>query len=267
MNKYTINQFRKDFPNEDVCLDYIFKKRFPEVNGYYRVKGRKCYANSKGEQIHPLAGTIFHKSDTPLTNWLYAIYLFSQSKNGVSAKELERQLGVTYKCAWRIARSIRMLMGPDGKKLGGTVEADETYIGGRRRGGQGGKDKTPVIGVVERGGDVKAKVSQRQTHLILNHIRKNVRVGSSIMSDKFGVYKKTAMLGYQPQSVNHWRKEFVRGNVHTNTIEGFWSQLKRSLDGTYHAVSPKHLQKYVDEFSFRYNHRTSPIFQAMIERI
>lgn len=264
--KYTIKQFRAEFHDEDTCLAYIFHKRFPKVSGYYKVSGRKCYANAQGKQIYPLAGTIFHKSDTPLTLWLYAIYLFSQSKNGVSAKELERQLGVTYKCAWRIAKSIRSLMGPDKGKLGGTIEADETYIGGIEKGMQGGKGKTPVIGLVERGGKVKAKVSQRQTHLLLDNIRKNVKVGSAIMSDKFGVYAKTAKLGYAHQSVNHWRKEFVRGGVHTNTIEGFWSQLKRSLDGIYHAVSPKHLQSYVDEFSFRYNHRETP-FASMVARI
>lgn len=264
--KYTISQFRKEFPTEDACLAYIFAQRYPTAKGYYKVSGRKCYANSEGKQIHPLSGTIFHKSDTPLTLWLYAIYLFSQSKNGVSAKELERQLGVTYKCAWRIAKSIRSLMGPDRSKLGGTVEVDETYIGGVQQNAQGGKGKTPVIGAVERGGNVKAKVSQRQTHLILDNIRKNVKVGSAIMSDKFGVYAKTKKLGYTHQSVNHWRKEYARGNVHTNTIEGFWSQLKRSLDGTYHAVSPKHLQSYVNEFSFRYNHREMP-FASMVARI
>lgn len=126
--KYTIRQFQADFPNEDVCLEYVFKKRFPEANQYYRVKGRKCWANPQGEQIHPLAGTIFEKSSTLLTLWFYAILLFSQSKNGVAAKELERQLGVTYKCAWRMARQIRSLMSDSSDPLIGEVEVDETYI-------------------------------------------------------------------------------------------------------------------------------------------
>lgn len=130
--KYTIKNFQKDFPNDDVCLDYIFKQKYPDTKQYYKVKGRKCYANPAGEQIHPLAGTIFEKSSTSLTNWFYAVYLFSQSKNGVSAKELERQLGVTYKCAWRIAKKIRELMSGDGDPLTGTVEVDETYVGGRK---------------------------------------------------------------------------------------------------------------------------------------
>src|SRR3989344_8568799 len=103
---YSIKEFRKEFPTEKKCLDYIFVKKHPGLTGYYFVKGRKCYANAQGKQIHPVAGTIFEKSSTPLTSWLYAIYLFSASRNGVSAKELQRQLGVTYKCAWRMAKQI-----------------------------------------------------------------------------------------------------------------------------------------------------------------
>jgi DNA-directed RNA polymerase subunit RPC12/RpoP len=112
--KYTIKDFKNDFPNDDVCLEYIFKRKFGQIsdfNKYYRVKGRKCYAHSEtGEQIHPLANTIFHKSSTPLTQWFFAIFLFSQSRNGVSSKELERALGVTYKCAYRMGQQIRKLM-------------------------------------------------------------------------------------------------------------------------------------------------------------
>jgi len=115
--KYTIIDFQKQFPSDDVCLDYLFNEKYPNITGYYRVKGRKCYANSAGEQIHPLVDTIFYKSSTPLTKWFLAIYLFAQSKNGVSAKELQRHLGVTYKCAWRIANKIRGLMKDDNDKL------------------------------------------------------------------------------------------------------------------------------------------------------
>lgn len=266
--KYTIKQFQEEFPNDDVCLDYIFQQKYPECSkGWYRVKGRKAYANAKGEQITPLSKTIFEKSSTPLTLWLYAIYLFSQSKNGVSAKELERQLGVTYKCAWRIGKQIRSLMSQDGDMLKGVVEADETYYGKYMKKGQGGKGKSPILGVVERGGQVRAKVDRRETHLILNNIKDNVEVGTAIMSDKLGAYKKTLKLGYGHMSVNHWKKEYVRGIVHTNTIEGFWGQLKRSIKGTYHFVSPQHLQSYVEEFAFRYNHRESPIFQTLISRV
>jgi len=130
--KYNIKQFREEFPNDDVCLDYIFKAKHPDFVGkYYRVKGRSCYANVAGEHLYPLVGTIFEKSSTPLTLWFHAIYLFSASKYGVSAKELERQLGVTYKCAWRIARQIRSLMSDGSDKLTGEVEVDESYVGGK----------------------------------------------------------------------------------------------------------------------------------------
>ena len=167
--KYTINNFNNDFPNEDVCLDYIFNKRYgkdyecPKCHktGFYRVTDRKCYACAWcAYQLHPLAGTIFHKSPTNLKDWFFAIFLMSKSKNGVSAKELERQLGVTYKCAWRMQRQIRMLMRFEGSTLSGTIEIDDTYIGGKRPGkrGRGASGKTPVLGIIERQGDVKADV-------------------------------------------------------------------------------------------------------------
>jgi len=266
--KYTIKQFQREFPNDDACLDYIFKKKYPEAMGFYRVRGRKCYANATGHQIHPVAGTIFEKSATPLTLWFYAIYLFSASRNGVSSKELERQLGVTYKTAWRIGKEIRKLMAQDGDMLSGVVEVDETYIGGTHRMNSKMSNKTPVIGMVERKGRVKAStIPNRQTHIILNEIRGSVKRGSHLVTDEFGVYKKTLKLGYTRSAVKHFRKEFAKGMFHTNSVEGFWSQLKRSIDGTYHAVSPKYLQSYVDEFAFRYNCRTSPVFEEMMARI
>lgn len=269
MNQYTIKDFKCEFPDETACLSYIFAKKYPSLAGkYYPIKGRKSYANAKGEQIYPVKGTIFEKSSTPLTLWFYAIFLFSTSKNGVSAKELQRQLGVTYKCAWRIAYQIRRLMKQGDFKLDGIVEVDETYIGGYRRKGRGGKGKTPVIGLVQRGGSVKTqKIDERQTHLVLKAVMDNVESGSQLMTDQFGVYAKTKRMGYNHDAVNHWKKEFARGAVHTNTIEGFWSQLKRSIRGTFHSVSVKYLQSYVDQFAFLYNHRSLPVFEAMMGRI
>jgi transposase len=270
--KYTFKDMQRDFPSDDVCLHYIFTHKFGEQKQCYKVRGRKCYAHSMtGHQIHPLKGTIFEKSSTPLTTWFYAIYLFSASKNGVSAKELQRHLGVTYKTAWRIAKKIRELMDEGDLTLAGTVEVDETYIGGREAKMMGGKGKEAVIGMVERQGRVKAThVENRQTHIVLNQVKKNVAKGTRLMTDEFKVYKKTPLLGYQHASVKHGKKHYARkGDVHTNTIEGFWSQLKRSLDGTYHVVSPAYLQSYVDEFSFRYNRRTSalPMFFHLLNQV
>lgn len=271
-----IQKFNQEFPDNEACLRHLFRERFgmpycPKCGrkGAYVLqrKTSKFICTCGRHQLSPKAGTIFEKSNTDLYKWYYAIYLFSTSKNGVSAKELERQLGVTYKTAWRIGQQVRLLCAENGVTLSGIVEVDETYVGGKRKGGQGGKGKTPVIGALARGGHVRAKVSRRETHLILNHIRDNVKRGTYIMSDKFGVYKKTTKLGYVHDSVNHFKKEWGRGIVHTNTIEGFWSQLKRSLHGTYHAVSSKHLQKYVDEFSWRYNRRENPsLFGSLISK-
>jgi transposase-like protein len=182
----------------------------------------------------------------------------STSRNGVAAKELERQLGVTYKTAWRMAHEIRKLMTDGSPKFTGTVEADETYVGGKRAGkrGRGAAGKTPVVGIAERRGGVKAKVVDNvTTDSVIGHIRKNVEPASKVISDELPVYNYVAPLGYSHEQVNHGQREYVRGRVHTNTIDGFWSQLKRSIDGTHHHVSRKHLQKYVDEFTFRYSNR------------
>lgn len=191
-------------------------------------------------------------------SWFYAIYLMGQSRNGVSAMELKRQLGVTYKCAWRMARQIRKLMKQDKELLEGVVEADETYIGGRRRGpsGRGALGKTAVFGVVQRGGRVRATiVSDVRTNTLLGAIREQVKRGSVMNTDEMLSYQLVITLGIEHLTVKHSAGEYVRGDVHTNSIEGFWGQLKRSLSGTYCSVSRKHLQAYLDEFVFRYDHR------------
>ncbi len=279
--RYTIKDFKRDFPNDDVCLDYVFGQRYGKEyvcskcnkKGFYKVKDRKCYACAWcGYQIHPLAETIFHKSSTKLTDWFFAIFLMSQSKNGVSAKEIERHLGVTYKTAWRIQKQIRSLMKQDNSILTGIVEIDETYVGGRRKGkrGRGAEGKTIVVGMTEREGAVKARVAKdNKISKVLPIMRKQIKIGTHVMSDEYRSYKNMASYGFKHDVVRHGFREYVRGEVHTNTIEGFWSQMKRSIDGTYHSVSPKHLQSYVDEFAYRYNHRASsvPLFHLLLGRM
>lgn len=275
--RYTHSQFMKDFPDEDTCLDTIFQERYGDVTicprcgvidtKFYRVTGRKCYACMHcGYQLHPLAETIFHKSSTPLKSWFYAIYLFSVSKNGVAAKELERHLGVTYKTAHRMARQIRSLMSDTNGKISGNVEADETYMGGYRPYVKGQKDnKTPVLGVVERHGEVRAKVVDgANASTAIPFLRSNVEVNSAIITDDSRIYNRLKR-EYPHESVNHSAQEYVRGIVHTNTIEGFWGQMKRSIDGTYHSVSPKYLQFYVNEFVFRYNLRGAVVYPVLLE--
>lgn len=268
--KYTIKDLRKDFPTEDVCLDYIFTHKYAETKGYHRVSGRKCYAHqSTGHQIHPLAGTIFEKSSTPLTLWFHAIFLFASSKNGVSAKELQRQLGVTYKCAWRIGKQIRSLMEQGTNPLDGTVEVDETYYGKKGNEKTRFSNKATIVGAVERGEDVRAKVvKDRSSMSIAPFVEKNIVKGSNLMTDEAPVYNEFAR-SYVKGTVHHARREYARGNIHTNSIEGFWGQFKRSVRGTYHFVSKQHLQSYLDEFAFRYNLRNSavPVFSVLLGRV
>lgn len=279
-NKFTINDFNKKYPDDDACIAEIFNKKFgslkecPECKKpfkYYKVNNRKCYAcQFCANQIYPLANTIFHKSDTPIRLWFYAIFLFSASKNGVSAKELERQLGVTYKTAWRIAKQIRMLFEENGKQLDNTAEADETYIGGKKRGGKrgrGAENKTPVIGIVEKQGSVIAQVTQHtKSSVIKPFIKNHLKIGANLMTDEYKSYG--TMTEYNHQKVNHGARQWVNGLAYTNTIEGFWSQLKRSIDGTYHAVSPKYLQQYVNEFAWRYNNRFyKSVFHFLVANI
>jgi len=269
--KYTIKDFRKEFNTEDKCLEYVFGAKYPNIKQYYRVRGRKCYAHSvTGHQIHPLAGTIFEKSSTPLTVWFEALFLFSIAKNGVSAKELQRHFGVTYKTAWRMGSQIRKLMEQDGNLLKGTVEVDETYFGKKGNNEMKFKNKSALMGMVERQGKVRAhKIEARETHILLGKIKANISKNATIMTDEFRVYAKLPNLGYTNKRVKHGKKNWVFGDAHTNTIEGFWGQLKRSIRGTYHFVSEKHLQSYVDEFAFRYNQRLSetPCFQVLVSRL
>ncbi len=271
--RFTIKQFHEKYPNDETCLNEIYKHRYgwleicpncQKTAKFYKVKNRKCFKCAFcGHELHPLAGTIFHKSSTSLKNWFFAIYLFANSKNGVSAKELERHLGVTYKTAWRMAQQIRLLFNrqnQDETPLDGIVEADETYMGGKSHGvrGRGAKGKTPIIGVAKRNGEVLAKVVEdTKAYTVQPFICENVERGSQLMTDEYGSYNRISLQGYKHHTVNHGTKEYVNGNTHTNTIEGFWSQLKRSINGTYHAVSPKYLQNYLNEFVYRYNLRHS----------
>jgi len=270
--KYTITHFREEFPNDDTCLDYIFKARFPKKQGYSRIVKRKCYTNSKGHQIYPLKGTIFEGSTTPLHLWFYAMYLFSQSKNGVSGKELQRQLGVTYKCAWRMGHKIRSLM-KQGGMLSGVVEIDESYIGGKsQRPGRGTK-KQAIFGAVERNGRARVfSIPNVNSYTLTKAVRDTVKEWDTVVSDDYISYK------WLKRSYNHYRIDHSEGyysykeygfRVHTNQIEGLWSHIKRSIKGTHIYVSKIYLQSYLDCLVFQYNHRksTRPLLHVLLERL
>ena len=272
--KFTIRDFRQRFPDDDACLCEVMRLRYGSVTTcpyedcaketkFHRVTGRRCYeCQWCGYQVYPTKGTIFEKSSTPLQLWFYAIYLMTATRSGVSAKELQRQLGVTYKTAWRMAHEVRKLMGSRSIiRLHGQVEIDETYIGGARRGtsGRGALGKTPVVGMVQRHGPIRAKAmpNVRRVH-VLPLITQTVSRQATIFTDEYTTYIPLKSLGYRHQTVEHGTREYVRGRAHTQTIEGFWSQLKRSISGTHVWVSKEHLQRYVDEFAFRFNHRHRP---------
>lgn len=275
--RYTFKQFKDEYPDDDTCLQAVLENRYGTTcpkcgvvnTKFYKITGRKAFAclNCR-KHIYPLADTIFRKSETSLWNWFYAIYLFSVSKNGVSAKELERHLGVTYKTAWRMAKQIRKLMEQDNDILTGDVEVDETYAPSRKHPRALGHSKKQVIfGAVERNGRVNAShVKSAGVRVIMPIIEGKVEAKATIYSDEAGVYKTLKKRGYSHTTVNHSRLEYVRGTAHTNTIEGFWSQLKRSIDGTYHAVSPKYLQSYINQFVFQYNFRSVPTCPVLLER-
>lgn len=273
--RYTFKQFKAEYPDDRACLKAVLENRYGDTcpkcgvvgTKFYPITGRKGFACLHcRKHIYPLADTIFRKSETSLWNWFYAIYLFSTSKNGVSAKELERHLGVTYKTAWRMAKQIRLLMQQDAEKLTGIVEADETYIGGRSKGQRRFHNKTAIFGVAEKNGSAKAKVTDTaSTNRAKSFLKATVEIGSELHTDDSRIYVWTKQ-DYYHEMVNHTAKEYVRDTIHTNTIEGFWSQLKRSIDGTYHVVSAKYLQSYLNEFVFRYNFRYVAVCPVLLER-
>jgi transposase len=278
-----IRAFQKRFPDEDTCLEHLMRVRFGErltcfkcqkQATYYRVKKRRSFeCEHCGYQVYPTADTPFESTRTPLRDWFYVMFLFCASRNGVAAKEVQRQLGVTYKTAWRMCNLIRKYMGyVDGDApLGGpgkTVEIDETFIGGKSH-VSGGHDKAAVLGIVERNGDVLTRPIRSRSHPdTLPPILTFVKPGSKVYTDDWRGYESlTERYGYEHESVNHSAKEYVRGDVHTNTIEGFWANVKRGINGTYVWVSRKHLQTYLREFEYRHNLRQSPdlMFECLLQ--
>ena len=293
--RFTLKDFFEKFPNDDACLEYLKEKRYPagiahcEKCGverkHHRVTGRPAYAcDYCGKMISPMAGTIFEKSSTSLRTWFYAMYLLGSTRCGISAKQIQRETGVTYKTAWRMFRQIRSLLseGDDVQLEGPTVEIDETYMGGRRKGKagrpmRGDLTKTPVVAIVQRKGKVIAKAVPDVTgSSVLPLIRKHVTPESVIFTDEFPMYQglRTMLnfdgspMGFRHGTVKHGSGEYVRGDAHTNSVEGFWMLIKTGIRGVYHSVSTKYLQSYLDEYSFRYNRRFdgNQQFNAILRR-
>ena len=268
-DKYSIRDLKRDFPNEEACLDIIFDTLHTREcscgGSYSRIPKRKQYQCSQCRfQIAPMAGTIFEKSTTPLDLWFHALFIFSNAKSGISAKELERQLGVTYKTAWRMLKLIRESLVQPKKPLSGDVEADEAFFGGRGNGGRYNKNasrtmeaKVKVLGAVSRKGGIRAQTVQTVSGSSTQRfIEANVKKGSRLFTDGSNRFTRVDN-DYERITVDHSRKEWVRGNAHTNAIEGFWSHVKRSTKGTHKVISKKYFQSYLDAFVFHYNNRHS----------
>jgi transposase len=272
----TIAQFFKQFPDDEACLRHLFEIRFGQgfecpscgrASKWFRIKAERAYScQFCGHHLHPTVGTPFEQTRTPLQMWFYAIFLFTTTRNGVAAKELQRQIGVTYKTAWRMAHLIREHMADvDGEApLGGpfkTVEVDETYIGGVEHGaGTGSKsNKTAIMGMVERDGSLITKViPNRRKSTLQHHVIENVKPYTEVHTDDFVSYSGLELTKgrYWHKTVNHSAGEYVtKSGVSTNSIEGFWSQLKRTISGTHIQVSGKHLWKYAKEAEYRFNRR------------
>ncbi len=279
--RYSMRDFNREFPNDIACLAYIASQRYPDgmadcakcgkATKHHHVGNRTAYAcDHCGSHIYPLVGTIFEKSSTPLRLWFYAMYLMGSTRCGISAKQIQREIGVTYKTAWRMFNQIRKLLSDDDMQLEGpTVEIDESYYGGKRKYGlgrpmRGNRKKTPAVAIVQRGGKVIAKaVDNVSISRVYPLIQKHVLPGSVIYTDESPVYAKLDQLlaidgtpaNYKHFAIRHKDGVYVRGHVHTNSVEGLWSLIKRGIGGVYHSVSQKYLQNYLDEYCFRYNRR------------
>ena len=279
-------EFAREFPNDNACLEWLWRSRHAPDGEHaycpycgvvrtfkrYDIGKQAWTCTSCSKRLYPTAGTIFHKSSTSLQLWFYAIWVMTSTRCGISAKQLERELGVTYKTAWRMFNLIRnRLMAQDYQgPLSGEVEADETFVGGRfrnsdrRRAEELGwdakrysneKKKTVVFGAVERGGKVRATVvSDSRGFVLRNKVREYVVPDSMLYTDEYSGYNQLSGK-YQHRRIRHRDRIYVEGDTHTQTIEGFWSLTKNGIRGVYHSVSKKHLQGYLNEYAWRYNHR------------
>lgn len=290
MKRHTIRNFDTQFPDDNACLDWLKQSRWPEgitcikcnrITGHFKVTGRPVYACANcGHHVSPMAGTIMEKSATPLRYWFYAMFLMASTRCGISAKQLERELGVTYKTAWRIFKQIRSMLTEEIVLEGSSVEVDETYVGGKdinrhawKRTGQRGRGaggKTIVAGAVERKGRVIAKVvPDVLAKTLLPMIKGHILPSSIVYTDELSSYNRVGSMGYQHRRVHHASGVYVDGDAHTNTLEGFWSLVKRGISGVNHAVSAKYLQSYLNEYAFRYNRRENeqPMFEAFLSQV
>ena len=284
-NKFTLGQFLKKYNSDEVCLEEIKNIVYPQgitcpkckkVQKFYKIKDRSVYSCGVcRHQVYPLKDTIFHHSSTPLTIWFYVMWVMIQTRSGVSAKTIQRETGVTYKCAFRMCHQIRKLMADDGKPMDGTLEADETYVGGKgwnKRYVSGEeKPKEILAGVLQRGGKIHLRhIPNTGKWTMLKHIQENVDPTATIYTDELGAYKQLTKAGFKHSSVNHNDTYVIKGtDIHTNSIEGFWSLFKRGVEGVFTHISPKYLEAYANEYGWRYEHRrlSGEMFSELLNQV
>lgn len=279
-----LKQFMARYANEEVCREHLIKQRWPDGNvtcqycGHnkcYRIENGdrfKCANNKCYKRFRVTVGTIFEASNVPLSTWFAAQYLIMNHKKGISSCQLARDLGVTQKTAWFMLHRIReQLRANNSPLLSGTVEIDETFVGGivgnmskskraSLRTASGGtiQNKTMVVGMLERGGELRLTAMGKETgsHVLQPLVRNNIDKQANLITDSSSNYEGLSKQYLSHEVVNHSEQEYVRPNgIHTNSIEGAFSLLKRSIIGIYHHVTPKHLGRYCDETAFRYNTR------------
>jgi len=284
---YSLREFMAEFPDDAACLEYLWRTRFSPDGEHahcpkcdtertfkrYATKQRRqsWTCTGCGHHIHPTAGTIFEKSSISLAQWFYAMFLVSSSRCGIAAKQLERELGCNYKTAWRMLNRIRtVLMEQDTEPLSGEVEVDETFIGGklrnadRRRAAAERPEQRPytyktravVYGAVERGGRIRAAVvPNSQTTTLMDKTREYVLPGSMIFTDEWKAYDRLGKVGYYHRRIRHKASVYVDGDVHTQTLDGFFGHFKTDVRGTHHSISRRWLIGYLNEWVWKWNHR------------
>ena len=287
-SRYSLDEFLTEFPDDEACLVALWRERYsPDgetafcpspscktertFKRYATMQQRQSWTcTACGHHLHPTAGTIFHKSSTSLKHWFYAMYLMASTRCGISAKQMERELGCSYKTALRIMRLVRieLMDQDDDEMLSGMVEVDETYVGGKtheypkRTKAEQRARKSVVMGAVERGGRVRAAVMPMMGSVSAPEARPwvtgNVKGTAALFTDESVLYFGMDGLFKSHNAINHTEKVYVSGDVHTQTIEGFFSTIKNGMRGVFHGVSREWLQTYLNEYVFRYNHRTGP---------
>jgi transposase len=290
-SQLSVVEFWREYPDDAACLDKLWRERYApdghhahcpvceKERKFHRTKTRASYTcDSCGKHLHPMKGTIFEKSTTSLQLWFYAMFLMASTRCGISAKQLERELGVTYKTAWRMFNKIRNeLMADDDEPLSGDVEIDETGVHGRPRGPKMTKKEAArwrerqvsVLGMVERGGRLKLRVIEsRRGEPLSGPVRANVNPEAILFTDDWMAYKPLSREFAGHRVINHSAGVYVRGDVHTNSIEGAFGNLKTGMRGAYKKVSRKWLQSYLDEYAWRYNARREPLgmFEQLLRR-